>query len=72
MFRIRFSTPAVTNEEGWQHAGGEFILDNTRLCFLVDLSHWGMSAYRRQWRRAFERLAEGAPSSALMTAYRGP
>ena len=52
MFRIRFSTPAVTNEEGWQHAGGEFILDNTRLCFLVDLSHWGMSAYRRQWRRA--------------------
>ena len=71
MFRIRFSTPVLTNDEGWQHAGGEFLLDDTRLCFNVDLSHWGMSAYRRQWRRALERLAEGAPSSAFMTAYRG-
>lgn len=71
MFRIRFLTPAVINDDGWNHAGAEFNLGDVRLCFLVDLSHWSMAAYQQQWRQAIRRLAEGAPSSALMTAYRG-
>lgn len=37
MFRIRFFTPAVLNEEGWQHAGGELVVGNARMCFLVDV-----------------------------------
>jgi hypothetical protein len=72
MFRIRFFTPAVINEDGWQHAGGELVLGPTRLCFLVDLSHWSARDYQQQWREGIARFLRGAPSTALMTAYRGP
>jgi len=72
MFRIRFFTPSVVNEEGWQHAGGELVVGDARLCFLVDLTHWGIGEYQHQWRAAIARLVQGAPSTALMTAYRGP
>ena len=72
MFRIRFFTPAVLNEEGWQHAGGELVVGNARMCFLVDLSYWGMADYHHQWRQGIARLLQGAPSTALMTVYRGP
>lgn len=71
MFRIRLFTPVVTNEDGWRHAGGELVLGDTRLCFLVDLSHWTAADYQRQWRDGISRLARGAPSTALMSAYRG-
>lgn len=71
MFRIRFFTPAVVNEEGWQHAGGELVLGDARICFLVDLTCWSAADYQRQWREGLARLAQGAPSTALMTAYRG-
>jgi len=71
MFRIRFFTPSVVNEEGWQHAGGELVVGDARLCFLVDLTHWGIAEYQHQWRAAISRLVQGAPSTALMTAYRG-
>ena len=60
------------NEEGWAHAGGELVVGDARLCFLVDLSYWTMGAYQHQWRQAIARLVEGAPSTAFMTAYRGP
>lgn len=72
MFRIRFFTPAVVDAAGWRHAGGELVVGNTRLCFLVDLDHWSTGDYAWQWRAGIERLANGASSSALMTAYRGP
>jgi hypothetical protein len=72
MFRIRFFTPAVMNEEGWQHAGGELVVGDARMCFLVDLTYWGMGDYHHQWREGISRLLQGAPSTALMTAYRGP
>lgn len=71
MFRIKFFTPPVMNEEGWQHAGGELVVGDARMCFLVDLSHWGMPDYQYQWRQGITRLLQGAPSTALMTAYRG-
>jgi contact-dependent growth inhibition (CDI) system CdiI-like immunity protein len=71
MFRIRFITPSVTNEARWQHAGGELIAGNVRLCFLADLTHWDPPKYERQWRDGISRLVHGAPSTALMTAYRG-
>ena len=31
MFRIRFVTPQVINEEGWQHLGGELVVGEARL-----------------------------------------
>jgi len=71
MFRIRFFTPSVVNDEGWQHAGGELVVGDARLCFLVDLTHWSIAEYQHQWRAAISRLVQGAPSTALMTAYRG-
>ena len=72
MFRIRFFTPPVMNENGWQHAGGELVVGDARMCFLVDLTHWGMSDYQAQWRDGVTRLLQGARSTALMSAYRGP
>jgi hypothetical protein len=71
MFRIRFFTPSVMNEEGWPHAGGELVAGDARMCFLVDLTHWGIADYQHQWRAGISRLLHGAPSTALMTAYRG-
>jgi hypothetical protein len=73
LFRIRVFTPAVHDETGWRHAGGELVLGGAgRHCFLVDLSVWDIGDYERQWREGVARLVQGAPSSALMTAYRGP
>jgi len=72
MFKIRFFTPAVVNDEGWQHAGGELVVGDGRLCFLVDLTFWGIVEYHRQWRDGISRLVQGAPSTALMSASRGP
>ena len=72
MFRIRFFTPSVMNEDGWQHAGGELVVGDARMCFLVDLTYWGIPEYQNQWRSGMSRLLQGAPSTALMTAYRGP
>ena len=71
MLRIRFFTPAVTNADGWHHAGGELVLGDTRLCFLVDLCHWNAADYVHQWNDAIARLVRGASSTALMTAFRG-
>jgi hypothetical protein len=71
MFRIRVITPPAINAEGWPHAGGQLVLGNERLHFLLDLRHWSVAAYERQWREGMARLVHGAPSAALMTAYRG-
>lgn len=71
MFRIRFVTPPTRSQEGCLHAGAELRLGGARFGFLVDLSHWQIGDYERQWRNATRRLLHGAPSSALMTAYRG-
>jgi hypothetical protein len=71
MFSIRFFTPAVVNEAGWPHAGAELVVGDGRVCFLADLSHWSIPAYQHQWRAGLARLIGGAPSTALMSAYRG-
>jgi hypothetical protein len=72
VFRIRFFTPSVLNHEGYPQAGGELLIGNDRLGCLIDLRHWTQSDYERQWREGIARLAHGAPSTALITAYRGP
>ena len=72
MFRIRVFTPAVHDENGWRHAGGELTIGDGRRCFLVDLRFWNIGDYERQWREGVARLVQGASSTALMTAYRGP
>jgi hypothetical protein len=72
MFRIRVITPPVVDEAGWPHAGGEFTLGAERMLFLIDLRHWGVADYQRQWQTALERLAHGTPATALLTGYRGP
>ncbi|HEU5154008.1 MAG TPA: hypothetical protein VFU03_04725 [Gemmatimonadales bacterium] len=71
MFRIRVFTPAALDEKGWRHAGGELVLGGGRICFLVDLSAWDIREYEQQWREGVARLVQGAPSTALMSAYRG-
>jgi hypothetical protein len=72
MFRVRVFTPSVVDEDGVPHAGAELVLGPERLRFLVDLRYWSIAAYERQWREGLARLLHGAPSTALMTAYRGP
>jgi hypothetical protein len=72
MFRIRVFTPAVVDQEGWRHAGGEIVIGDARTHFLLDLSHWSISSYQQQWREGISRITRGAQSSALVAAYRGP
>jgi hypothetical protein len=72
VFGIRIATPAVPNAWGALHALGELRLGGESIQFLVDLSTWQIADYERQWRSAIDRLAHGAPSTALLRAYRGP
>jgi hypothetical protein len=72
VFGIRFFTPSVMNQDGRPQAGGELVVGGNRLGFLVDLSSWTQTDYERQWQQGISRLAHGAPSTALITAYRGP
>lgn len=70
MFAIRIVTPVVTDAEGKRLAGGQLAVGQARLPFLLDCSHWTASDYERQWKAGIRRIADGARSSALMTAYR--
>jgi hypothetical protein len=72
MFRVRVFTPPVENEDGWLQAGAELRLGSERFAFLIDLRHWTIAEYERQWDEATKRLLHGAPATALMTAYGGP
>jgi hypothetical protein len=72
MFRIRVFTPAVFEPNGSAHAGAALTAGNTRLHFRVDLRFWQIVDYERQWAAGVARLAGGAESSALMSAYTGP
>ena len=71
MFSIRIVTPVVTDAEGYRQAGGLLTVGQARLPFFLDCTHWDASAYERQWTAGTRRIAEGARSSALVTAYRG-
>ena len=72
MFRIRVFTPAVVDQKGWRHAGGEIVIGDARKHFVLDLSHWSIASYQHQWREGVARITRGAASSALVAAYRGP
>jgi hypothetical protein len=72
MFRPRVFTPPAIDGDGWPHAGAELLFGSHRVVFRIDLSYWSIADYQRQWRSGMDRLARGAPSSALMSAYRGP
>src|SRR5690348_4089084 len=72
MFSIRaLSAPAALATDV-PTAVGELVVDGARSIFALDLSHWRVVDYERQWREGVTRLLRGAPSSALMSAYRGP
>ena len=71
MFEIRIVTPVVTDEEGRRQALGVLAVGDARLPFRLDCAHWSAAAYERQWKAGIRRIADGAPSSALLTAYRG-
>jgi CdiI N-terminal domain len=71
VFSIRIITPVVTDAEGRRQAGGVLAVGQARLPFFLDCSHWSASDYERQWKEGIHRIAEGARSSALLTAYRG-
>jgi CdiI N-terminal domain len=72
MFRIRVFTPPLITQSGWPHAGAELLVGDARLLFRVDLRYWRIADYERQWKAGIARLAGGASSSALMSAFRGP
>jgi hypothetical protein len=71
VFSIRIVTPIVTDADGRRQAGGLLTVGQARLPFLLDCTYWDASAYERQWTAGVHRIAEGARSSALLTAYRG-
>jgi hypothetical protein len=71
VFGIRVWSPAVTNADGWLHAGGELRLGGASLRFIVDLTDWRIADYERQWRSAIDRIARGAGTGALLTTYGG-
>ena len=71
MFRIQVLTPPVTNTHGWLEAGARLNLGPERFLFVVDLQHWSVADYERQWRDGTRRILHGATSTALMTAYSG-
>ena len=70
MFRIRVFTPAVHDENGWRHAGGELTSATGGAASWWISRFWNIADYQRQWREGVARLVQGAPSTALMTAYR--
>jgi len=71
VFAIRIVTPIVTDAEGRRQAGGVLAVGNARLPFRLDCSHWAASDYEHQWKAGIRRIADGALSSALVTAYQG-
>src|SRR5206468_1870213 len=69
MFRIRvFSPPLVLDAP---RAIVELVIGDARQPFSLDLRYWRVADYQRQWKAGLSRLLYGAPSSALMTAFRG-
>jgi len=71
LFSIRIVTPVVTDGNGRRQAGGLLAVGQAHLPFFLDCAHWSASDYERQWKEGIHRIAEGARSSLLLTAYRG-
>lgn len=68
MFGIRvFSPPTL----GVSRAVGELVVGDARQVFSLDLRVWRVADYQRQWKAGLQRLVHGAPSTALMTSFRG-
>ena len=69
MFGIRvFSPPTAL---GVPRAVGELVVGDARRLFSLDLRFWRVADYQRQWKAGLARLLHGAPSTALMTSFRG-
>jgi hypothetical protein len=69
MFRIRVLAPSLVLDA--PRAVGELVIGDARQHFSLDLLYWRIADYERQWKAGLARLYHGAPSSALMTAFRG-
>ena len=72
MFRIRVFAPSLTYAHDSSNAFGELVVGHSRRQFSIDLRHWRVDDYQRQWKAGVSRLVYGASSSALVTAFRGP
>ena len=69
MFGIRvLSPPTVLAVPG---AVGELVVGDARRVFSLDLRVWHVADYQRQWKAGLARLLHGAPSTALITSFRG-
>lgn len=69
MFGIRvFSPPTAL---GVPHAVGELVVGDARRLFSLDLRFWRVADYQRQWKAGLARLLHGAPTTALVTSFRG-
>lgn len=71
MFRIRVFAPSLTYAHDSLNAVGELVIGDARQHFRLDLRAWSIADYERQWKAGVSRLVYGAPSSALMSAFRG-
>jgi len=69
MFGIRVFSPPLAL--GNASAVGELVVGETRRHFSLDLRFWRVVDYQRQWQAGLSRLLYGAPTSALMTSFRG-
>ena len=70
MFSIRVFAPPAPFDTDLSQVTGTLIVGDARLGFRLDLRRWRVSDYQYQWKAGIDRLARGAASSALMTAYR--
>jgi contact-dependent growth inhibition (CDI) system CdiI-like immunity protein len=72
MFAIRAFRLPMVDASGLPAAWAELRVGATRLRFHLDLSHWRVADYERQWKAGIQRLASGGACSALMSRYGGP
>src|SRR5688572_22648793 len=72
MFRIRAVTTPMIDESGLPFCAGELRVGPRPIPFLIDLRHWSLADYERQWRASLSQLMQGDRSTVLLTAYRGP
>ena len=71
MFKIRVFAPPSALSLDASHATGELVVSTVRLRFGIDLRFWSVADYQRQWTEGIKRIAVGAPTSALVSSYRG-
>jgi hypothetical protein len=72
MFRIRATTPPLTDDLGARYAAALLQVGPHTIHFRLDLGYWSIADYERHWQRALRQIMYGPRATALLSAYRGP